>query len=420
MLGGAWWWGDELESNLRPLYHLLSSAWLVAGVLWAERILDSWKVKKWIEKLWLLNACLVIGFGLFVGLIAAFAEARLQLHHISIDGNAIIALSEDQQTLWSRSFDSPVIHILQPEDLDEDGTLETVVATSAQGSRSGKLLIVNEWGEIVFDSDYLVSVWVEEPPYSARVPYQDIVFDKSGNIEKVYKPNGEVTTSFNWGNLWEKQRIPYYGLPGGPYEVAVLLAGDVDESRTREIVFAANARYVEGLNLIGKLSPSGEPGGTYWHPGSIHKLVLFEGVTEGMANIIAVGQNSFLDDETFDVVFGVSGHLLIGASCWNLLTPDDLSLPHDKQLEIPGVALCGGYHEVLRWYRWITPSGVNVAEIAASYRPLPQWGGPKYGLSPPEWTIDLTLSDGTYLGLDDQGGVLYKGGTGAASLEKRQ
>lgn len=387
-----------------------------------ERVLSSWatKISQWPGRLNIIGSFLVVFLGICAGATATFAPLHLHVDSILADGNTLIALSQDGQTVWTKGLASTITHFRQPEDLDNDGLQEIVVATAPNGIRSSKLLIFDERGRVVFDSDYVVFVSTEEAPYVVQVPYQDILIDDTGRVVKIRKPDGKLTEAFTQDNLWDTQRIPYYGLPGGTYELQALSLGNVDDSRSKEIVFCANARYVEGLNFVGKLSPTGELIGSYWHPGPIRQVVLLGDTGDKRANIVAVGENSFLGDhKTFDVVFGLSGDLLTGSSCWNLLTPDDLTLPYEEQLQkVPGVALCRWYYEGLRWYRWISPSGVFVSEITASHRPL--WRGPKLGLGSREPTIDLTLSDGSYFGLDAQGEVLYKGGVGTASLEQRQ
>lgn len=420
--GVALWWEHSLDPKLRPWYSLVSSAALVTGTLWAARVLDLWRTntRQRPPRVHIIGPILVIFLGLWVTVTATQAPLHLRVETVLADGNALIALSQNGHRVWIRNLPSAITDIGQIEDLNGDGLREIVVATVPDGARSSKLLIFDEHGRIVFDSDYIVWVSTEKAPGAVRVPYQDLVMDDSGRVVQVRKPDGELTGAFTWDNAWDAQRIPYYGLPGGTYELQDFLVGNVDTSPSKEIVYVANARYVEGLSLIGKLSPSGEPVGSYWHPGPIREIVLLEDAGDDRANIVAVGENSFLrDHDTFNVVFGLAGQLLVEASCWNLLTPDDLSLPYEEQLQkVPGVALCRGYHEVLRWFRWISPSEVRVSEITTSYRPL--WRGPKLGLGGSEPTIDLTLSDGSYFGLDAQGELLYGGGPGAASLERRQ
>lgn len=419
--GVALCWGHSLNPSFRPYYYLVSSMALVGGVLWLERVLNSWEtdVRQRPRQLGLVGSVVVIFLGIFVGATATYAPPHLRVHTVLADGNTVIALSQGGQTVWIQDLESEVTHTVKG-DLDNDGAQEIVVATVPSGTRSSKLLIFDESGRIIFDSDYVVFAHVEEVPYAIQVPYQNIVIDNAGRVLKVRKPDGEFAKGFTQDDLWNVRRIAYYGLPGGAYEVQTLSVGNVDDSPAEEIVFAANARYPEGLHLLGKLSHKGELIGSYWHPGSIREVVLLEDTGGNDANIVVVAENPFLvEGETCDVVFGLSGELLDGSSCWNLLRADELSLSYEKQLEtVPGVALCRGYHEVLRWYRWVSPSEVHVVEITASRRPL--WRGPKLGLGATETTVDLTLSDGTYFGLDAEGACLYRGGTGAASLEKRQ
>lgn len=58
-----------------------------------------------------------------------------------------------------RDLPSVITHLLQPEDLDNDGVREIVVATTPSGTKSSRLLILDEDGRIIFDSDYVVHVW---------------------------------------------------------------------------------------------------------------------------------------------------------------------------------------------------------------------------------------------------------------------
>lgn len=303
-----------------------------------------------------------------------------------------------------RDLPSVITHLLQPEDLDNDGVREIVVATTPSGTKSSRLLILDEDGRIIFDSDYVVHVW-EDFVRRVRIPYKDIVLDRLGKVVAVYRANGELAEQYTWKDAWESIRPDRYGLPGGKYEVRALLTGNVDDSLEKEIIVVAGEPYERGLSFVAKLAPNGELLGSYWHPGPIYQVVILENVDNDAANIIGVGENSFLySGQIFDYVFGLSGHLLTELSGWNLMKPEDLSMPKNELWQkVPGTTLWDRYEEVLRWYRWISPPKRMIMEVDVSYRPT--WMG-KRRLGPRQAMIDIKLKDGSYFSLNAKGDVV--------------